>query len=116
MIRREISSPTYELGWKSLGALEPTALPSIAGERWVPLVLEADALQVEGGDPPYLCYWMRKAGLANLLPSLREAVSVGLSARSMVMVPSIGENCVPWKPPTGGDETQGPMDLRCFRA
>jgi hypothetical protein len=32
-----------ELGWKSLGVLELTALPSIDAEQWVPLVQETDA-------------------------------------------------------------------------
>src|SRR5713101_3441375 len=43
-------SPLCELGWKSLGVLELTALPSIAREQWVTLVQEADALLVYGGD------------------------------------------------------------------
>src|SRR2546428_3224945 len=30
-------SPLCELGWKSLGVLELTALPSIKEEKWVPL-------------------------------------------------------------------------------
>ena len=59
------------LGWKSLGVLELTALPSIKEEYWVPAVQEADALLVWGGSPLYLCYWMRESGLADLLPSLR---------------------------------------------
>jgi dipeptidase E len=33
-------NPMCELGWKSLGVLELTALPSIDVERWVPLVRE----------------------------------------------------------------------------
>ncbi|HEU5441452.1 MAG TPA: Type 1 glutamine amidotransferase-like domain-containing protein [Ktedonobacterales bacterium] len=104
--------PMCGLGWKSLGVLELTALPSIGEERWVPLVQETDALLVEGGDPLYLCYWMRQSGLADLLPSLRrEAVYVGLSAGSMVMAPSIGEDFVGWKPPTGGDSTLGLVDF-----
>ena len=49
-----------ELGWKSLGVLELTALPSIDEERWVPMVQETDVLLVDGGDPLYLCYWMRR--------------------------------------------------------
>ena len=83
-----------ELGWKSLGVLELTALPSIDEEHWVPMVQETDALLVGGGDRLlYLCYWMRQSGLADLLPSLRrEAVYVGVSAGSMVMAPSIGED------------------------
>src|SRR3954452_10146655 len=35
-----------ELGWKSLGVLELTALPSIKEESWVPLDAETDALLV----------------------------------------------------------------------
>jgi dipeptidase E len=33
---REPECPMTELGWKSLGVLELTALPSIGEERWVP--------------------------------------------------------------------------------
>jgi dipeptidase E len=69
-----------------LGVLELTALPSIDEEQWIPMVQETDVLLVNGGDPLYLCYWMRQSGLAELLPSLR-AVHVGLSAGSIVMTP-----------------------------
>jgi dipeptidase E len=102
-----------ELGWKSLGVLELTALPSINEELWVPMVRETDVLLVNGGDPLYLCYWMRQSGLADLLPSLR-AVYVGLSAGSLVMTPNIGEDFVRWTPPTGGDETLGVVDFSIF--
>jgi len=110
---REPDCPMCELGWKSLGVLELTALPSIAKELWVPMLQETDVLLVNGGDPLYLCYWMRQSGLADLLPSLR-AVYVGLSAGSMVMAPNIGEYFVGWKPPTGGDETLGLVDFAMF--
>ncbi len=104
-----------EEGWKSLGVLELTALPSIDEERWLPLVHSTDALLVEGGDPLYLCYWMRQSGLADLLPELpRETVYVGLSAGSMVLAKSIGEDFVGWKPPTGGDRTLGLVDFAMF--
>ena len=105
--------PMCELGWKSVGVLELTALPSIGKELWVPLVQEADVLLVNGGDPLYLCYWMRQSGLADLLPSLR-AVYVGLSGGSMVMAPHIGKRFVRWTPPTGGDETLGLVDFAIF--
>ena len=39
------------LGWKSLGVLELTALPSIREENWVSAVQEVDALLVWGGSP-----------------------------------------------------------------
>lgn len=111
---QEPDCPMCELGWKSLGVLELTALPSIGEEVLVPMVQETDVLLVNGGDPLYLCYWMRQSGLADLLPSLRETVYVGLSAGSMVMAPNIGEHFVGWKPPTGGDETLGLVDFAMF--
>ena len=102
-----------ELGWKSLGLLELTALPSINKEHWVRWVRETDVLLVNGGDPLYLCFWMRQSGLAEFLPS-QNAVYVGLSAGSMVMAPRIGEDFVGWKPPVGGDETLGLVDFAMF--
>jgi dipeptidase E len=108
------STPMCELGWKSLGVLELTALPSIDAENWVPLVRETDVLLVNGGDPLYLSYWMRQSGLAELLPSLRETVYVGLSAGSMVLAPSIGEDFVGWRPPAGGDKTLGLVGFSMF--
>src|SRR5437773_3147308 len=41
---RESRTPMCELGWKSLGVLELTALPSIDEERWVSWVRETDVL------------------------------------------------------------------------
>ena len=84
-------SPLTELGWKSLGVLELTALPSIKRENWVAAVEETDVLLVFGGDVLYLCRWMRESGLADLLPSLRETVYVGVSAGSMVTASIFGE-------------------------
>ncbi|WP_127508130.1 Type 1 glutamine amidotransferase-like domain-containing protein [Actinoplanes solisilvae] len=84
-------SPMTELGWKSVGVLELTALPSIDRERWVSWVREADVLLVNGGDTMYLCHWMRETGLADLLPSL-QSVYVGISAGSMVMTSRVGRD------------------------
>ena len=113
-ITGQSSTPMCELGWKSLGVLELTALPSIGEERWVPWVRETDVLLVNGGDALYLCHWMRQSGLADLLPELPETVWVGLSAGSMVMAPCIGEDFVGWKPPTGDDRTLGLVDFALF--
>ncbi len=110
---QEPGTPMCELGWKSLGVLELTALPSIDRERWVPMVQETDVLLVAGGDALYLGHWMRQSGLADLLPSLR-AVYVGLSAGSMVLTPRIGTDFVGWTSPTGGDETLGVVDFSIF--
>src|SRR5690349_16682755 len=85
------ANPLVELGWKSLGVLELTALPSIKNEYWTAAVREADALLVQGGDVWYLRRWMRESGLADLLRSLRETVYVGVSAGSMVTAPIFGE-------------------------
>lgn len=111
---QEPECPMIELGWKSVGILELTALPSIPKERWIAWVQATDVLLVNGGDPLYLCYWMRQSGLADLLPSLQETVWVGLSAGSMIMTPRIGEYFVGWKPPSGGDETLGLVDFAIF--
>jgi dipeptidase E len=106
-------NPMVDLGWKSVGVLELTALPSISKDRWVPLVRETDILLVAGGDALYLCHWMQQSGLAELLPSL-QAVYVGMSAGSMVMAPNIGEFFVGWTPPAGGDKTLNLVDFSLF--
>jgi dipeptidase E len=103
--------PMVGLGWKSVGMLELTALPSLDEERWHPWLRETDVLLVGGGDALYLCYWLRQSGLADLLPSLTDTVWVGLSAGSMVMTPRIGEDFVQWRPPTGDDSTLGLVDF-----
>ncbi|WP_062239052.1 Type 1 glutamine amidotransferase-like domain-containing protein [Fictibacillus sp. FJAT-27399] len=106
-------APMCEVGWKSLGVLELSALPSLGKEHWVPMVKEIDVLLVDGGDPLYLSYWMKQSGLADLLPSLN-SVYVGLSAGSMVMAPNIGEFFVGWTPPSGGDEGLNLVDFAMF--
>jgi len=107
------ATPMCELGWKSLGVLELTALPSIDEEQWVPWVKETDALLAAGGDALYLAHWMRQSGLADLLPSLR-AIWVGVSGGSMVMAPNVGEEPIIWKPPGGGDRALGLVDFSIF--
>ena len=113
-ISGQSGQPMCELGWKSLGVLELSALPSIGDERWVRWVREADVLLVKGGDALYLCHWMRQSGLADLMPSLPEMVYVGFSAGSMVMTPRIGEDFVGWKSPSGDDSTLGIVDFSIF--
>jgi dipeptidase E len=92
LIHGVAGGPLCELGWKSLGVLELTALPSIQEDCWVPMLKETDTLLVGGGDPLYLCHWMRQSRLADLLPSLlRETVYVGVSAGSMAAAATFGE-------------------------
>lgn len=84
-MRGTAKSPLTDLGWKSMGVLELTALPSIQRESWVPVIQDTDALLVWGGNVLYLCHWMRESGLADLLPSLESLVYVGVSAGSIAM-------------------------------
>ncbi|OCX50659.1 peptidase S51 [Mucilaginibacter sp. PPCGB 2223] len=86
VITGRLGDPFCELGWKSLGLLELTALPSIKPQVWQKVTRDADALLVGGGDCQFLSYWMRRSGLADMLPELlQKTVYVGLSAGSMIM-------------------------------
>lgn len=103
-----------QLGWRSIGLLELTALPSIPEERWVPLVQETDVFLAAGGDALYLCHWMRESGFADLMPSLDRAVWVGLSGGSMVMTPRVGTPFLGWPPPWGDDRALGVVDFAIY--
>jgi dipeptidase E len=98
------------LGWRSVGVLELTALPSIPRDLWEPTVRSADVLLAAGGDTAYLAHWMRGSGLADLLPEL-DVVWVGLSAGSMVMTPRVGADFVQWEPLSGDDRQLGLVDF-----
>jgi dipeptidase E len=106
--------PMSSLGWKSVGVLELTALPSIGDDRWVSWVREADVLLVAGGDPNFLCHWMRLSGLADLLPTLTEMVYVGRCAGGMVLSPEVGEHFTWWKSPNGSERMLGMVDFSIF--
>jgi dipeptidase E len=101
------------LGWKSMGVLELTALPTMDKDRWAPWVREADVLLVDGGEATYLAHWMRETGLADLLPELHRTVWVGVSAGSMVLTPRIGAEFVEWAA-AGDDSTLGLVDFSIF--
>lgn len=104
-------NPMVDLGWKSVGVLELTALPTLDPDFWMPKVREADVLLAAGGDVLYLCYWMRQTGLADMLDELTDTVWVGLSAGSMVMTPEVGEDFIQWRPPDGDLSTLGLVDF-----
>jgi dipeptidase E len=101
------------LGWRSVGLLELTALPTMARERWEPWVRDADVLLVNGGEATFLAHWVRSSGLVDLFPVLADTVWVGVSAGSMVMTPRIGELFVQWRP-EDGDRTLGVVDFSIF--
>jgi dipeptidase E len=103
-------SPMGGLGWKSLGILELSVLPSIDKAAWVPTVRDADALLVWGGDPLFLANWMQRSGLTDLLPTLRsEAVYVGVSAGSMAACSILVETYR--EPPSGNAEPLRSEDI-----
>ena len=98
-------NPMVDLGWKSVGVLELTALPSIDRDRWVPMVQEADVLLVAGGDALYLCHWMRQSGLTDLLPSLPPATTPhwgSSTSRSAHTWPPTACRVTPWPSRNGG--------------
>ena len=101
------------LGWRSVGLLELTALPTMARERWEPWVRDADVLLANGGEATFLAHWVRSSGLVDLFPVLADTVWVGVSAGSMVMTPRIGELFVEWRP-QDGDRTLGVVDFSIF--
>ena len=116
----EPRTPMAELGWRSVGVLELTALPSLPKDMWMSTVRKADVLLVAGGDAGYLAHWMHTSGMMTLLPELNDTVWVGLSAGSMVMAPRIGIDFVGWTHPmigdhvTGNDTTLGLVDFAIF--
>ena len=112
-ITGQATTPMCELGWKSLGVLELTALPTLDVEAWLPVVEKTDVLLANGGDALYLSHHMRQSGLADLLPAL-DIVWMGLSAGSMVMTPRIGDDFKVWEPPAGGDDALGIVDFSIF--
>ena len=105
-----------ELGWKSLGVLELTALPSIDEEQWVPWVKETDALLVGRRRRPVSA--PTGCGNPDWPTSCRRCATVwvGVSGGSMVMTPNVGEEPIIWKPPGGGDSSAGTWWIsRSFR-
>jgi len=101
-ITGQAGGPLAGLGWRSMGVLELTALPSIDEGAWIPTVQETDALLVWGGDPLYLSYWLKQSGLASLLPSLRDKVYVGVSAGAIAATATFAETYP--DPPQGTGE------------
>ena len=108
------TTPMVELGWKSLGVLELSTLPTLPEEYWMPVLQESDILLVNGGDALYLTHWMRESGLADLMASMPEKVWMGLSAGSMALTPKIGMDFADWPLPGGGDTALGVVDFAIF--
>ena len=91
-ISGKMKGALVDLGWKTMGLFELTALPSIKKDIWVSSFQDADALLVWGGDPLYLAYWFEQSGLTEVLTSLnKDIVYVGVSAGSMAVNAIFGE-------------------------
>jgi dipeptidase E len=91
-IAGKMKGALVDLGWKTMGLLELTALPSIKKDIWISSLEDADALLVWGGDPLYLAYWFEQSGLTDVLTSLtKDLVYVGVSAGSMAVNAIFGE-------------------------
>ncbi len=101
------------LGWRSVGIVELTALPTIEEERWVPWVRDADVLLVDGGEATYLAHWIDESGLGLVLPTLHDTVWVGVSAGSMALTPRIGDRFTHWRPEEG-DRALGLVDFSIY--
>jgi dipeptidase E len=109
-----IGDPFCKAGWKSLGLLELTAIPTMKKEVWMTMLQEADALLVGGGDCQYLCYWMQQSGLTEMLPLLlQKLVYVGLSAGSMIMT-RFGTTYGNHSLPSDSDKCLGIVDFAIY--
>jgi len=74
-------------GFKFIDIVDISALPK---EVWLPKIENGDVLFFSGGSNFHLMYWLKKSGLAELLPELlKTRVYAGLSAGSMVASPSL---------------------------
>lgn len=106
-------TPMLGLGWKSMGVLELTALPSLPRDFWIDSLRQADVLLVNGGDTMYLAHWIRESGLMELIAD-QDILWVGLSAGSVVMAPRIGRNFVHWPEEGANDVGLGIINFAIF--
>jgi len=76
-----------KLGFSTFDVIDISAVPK---SIWLPSFEKADVLVFGGGNVYHLLSWMKKSGLAKLLPRLLEnKVYVGISAGSMVTAENI---------------------------
>ena len=69
--------------FKRVDIVEISALPR---ENWEPGLRDADVIFVSGGNTHHLMYWVRKSGLAEILPELlKTKVYASISAGSMII-------------------------------
>ena len=113
-IQGKDEAPMVDLGWKSVGLLELSAVSVIDPAIWQPAVEHADVILVNGGDPLFLHHWFVESGFDRLLPNLT-GVYVGMSAGSMILTPRIGTEFVNWRRSADqSDETLGFVNFSIF--
>jgi len=65
-------------------------ISALSKELWLPRLETADILFFSGGNTFHLMHWLKKSGLAEILPDLlKTRVYVGISAGSMVTMKSL---------------------------
>ncbi|MGE4320049.1 MAG: Type 1 glutamine amidotransferase-like domain-containing protein [Acholeplasmataceae bacterium] len=106
-------TPMCELKWKSIGLMELSILHAIDETIWKTQIDKADVILVNGGDPMLLNYFMKSSGFFDYIKN-KDIVYVGLSAGSMIMAPSIGQDFVGWQKLEQGDQTLGVIDFSIF--
>ncbi len=113
-IQGKDEAPMVDLGWKSVGLLELSAVSVIDPAIWQPAVEQADVILVNGGDPLFLHHWFVESGFDRMLPNLT-GVYVRISACNMILTPRIGTDFVEWKKtPEQSDVTLGLVDFSIF--
>ena len=76
-----------KLKLKCIDIVDISALPK---KIWLPRLKAADVLFFSGGNSFWLAHWLKKSGLAKLLPRLlKTRVYAGISAGSIVTAPSL---------------------------
>jgi len=108
------NTPMVSVGWKSVGNLELTALPSIDENIWKERLSQTDVLLVNGGDALYLSHWLKESGVADFIKTLPNLLYIGFSAGSMALTPRIGEEFVGWNPDNRTGSTIGLVDFSIF--
>ncbi len=80
----------YRLKQLRLKQIDIADISALDRQYWEPQLREADIIFVGGGNTFYLMHWMKKSGLAALLPELLETrLYVGLSAGSIITGPDV---------------------------
>lgn len=80
----------YNMKKLGFSVFEITDISAVPKSIWMPAVEQADILVFGGGQVEYLLHWLKKSGVARLLPRLlKTKVYMGISAGSMVTAKTV---------------------------